>query len=727
MPVASSKRAFGSRHLVNFLEPRVLLSVTPNDPRFSDQYYLNKIDAPDAWTTTTGSNTVVVAVLDTGIDLNSTDLGPNIWTNPNPNDNPAFPNDIHGWNFVNGNNDVSDNFVHGTSVESVIGAVGNNGVGVAGLGWNVKILPVEIGTAAGADAATVTAGINYIIGLKKEGVNIVAINASYISFAAPSLAEVGAISNAGKAGMLYVAAAGNSSLNLDSIYPSSFIPSNMIMVAATDENDALASFSSFGSKTVAVGAPGVDIETTIPGDINVSLSGTSYAAPMVSGIAALLKSAVPTATVAQLKAAILNSGDLDSALAGKTITGRRVNAFKAMQYLLNPPTTTPTPGSTNHPPTGALESTTTAIVGHAEDSDVPTKSIQVKLFIDGKAFKTIPANVVRPDLTATLGSPNHGFSFPLAKLPAGVHRLDVYAVDSASHALTLIGTAELSNNHSPTGLVETLNAGGIVGYAFDTDIGAKAIQVRYTIDGGAPVFVTAGIGRPDLVGTLGSPNHGFAIALPQLTAGDHAITVDAVDPKSDQLVRLATQTVTVTAAAGDTLPTASFSTVSNTLIAGTVTDTAATGPLTLRIDVDGKVGKPFLTTATADAKTDSFAAALKVRGGPHRVDVYAIDPLTNVAVLLKRQLVGYVASTGTLTSLTAAAALGTASSPTAKGGKSLIRIDIDGLIGALVNVNSAFGIALPPLVAGSHHVKVTLVDPVTLAGTVLGESDVAFA
>ncbi len=575
------------------------------------------------------------------------------------------------------------------------------------------------------DSNTVAAGINYIIGLKKEGVNIVAINASYISFTPPGIAEIDAINNAGKAGILYVAAAGNSSLNLDSLYPSSFIPSNLIFVAATDENDNLASFSSYGAHTVAVGAPGVDIETTIPGDINVSLSGTSYAAPMVTGIAALLKAADPSATVAQLKAAIENSGDLDPALAGKTITGRRVNAAKALQYLLSGPVTPPP--TVNHAPTGALESTTNAIIGHAQDPDVPTKAIQVKLFLDNKLWKTVTASVNRPDLVATLGSANHGFSVALSQLPKGVHRLDVYAVDSVTHANTLIGTADVSSNHPPIGLVETLNSAEIAGYAFDADLGAKPIQVRYTIDGGAPVFVTAGNSRPDLGGTLGSVNHGFAIALPQLTAGNHTITVDAVDPVSDQLVRLTSQTVTITASAGDTLPTAAFSAFSNTLIAGTVTDAAASTPLTLRVDIDGKIGKPFASTATADATTDTFADTLKLSGGAHRVDVYAIDPLTNLAVLLKRQLVGYVPTTGTLTSLTAAAAIGTASSPTAKGGKSLIRIDIDGMIGALVAVGTNFGIALPPLTTGSHHVVVTLVDPATLTPTVLADANLLFA
>ena len=324
----------GKLALLENLEPRTLLTaVIPNDPLFSQQYALQKIDAPDAWGITTGSNDVVVAVLDSGIDLNNPDLAANIWTNPNPNANAAEPNAIHGWNFLGNNNDVQDNNVHGTAVSSVLGAVTNNGTGIAGVDWNVKILPIEVGTLLGVNDDAVAAGINYVTQLKKEGVNIVAINASFISFTPPTSAQISAIQNAGNAGILYVAAAGNAGLNLDNLFPSSFLPSNLIFVASTDENDKLASDSSFGSKTVAVGAPGVDATVDIPGGLTLTLSGTSFAAPVVSGIAALLKSRFPSATMSQIKNAILSSGDTDPNLAGVTITGKRVNAFKALQAM----------------------------------------------------------------------------------------------------------------------------------------------------------------------------------------------------------------------------------------------------------------------------------------------------------------------------------------------------------------------------------------------------------
>src|SRR5262249_54953129 len=155
---------------------------------------------------------------------------------------------------------------------------------------------------------------------------------------------------------------------------------------------------------------------------------------------------------------------------------------------------------------GALETTSPAITGYVQDPDTPTKSSQVLLFIVNKKWKTFTANVNRPDLTTTLGSPNHGFSIPLSQLPAGVHRLDVYAVDSLDKSTHPIGTTTVSNNNPPTGAVESLTASGIVGYAVDPDT-KKPLQIRYTIDDGAPVLVTANVKRPDLSPTFNT--HGF--------------------------------------------------------------------------------------------------------------------------------------------------------------------------------------------------------------------------
>ncbi len=795
-----NRRRLGLGNLVENLEPRTLLTaVIPNDPLFPQQYALQKIDAPDAWGITTGTNDVVVAVLDSGIDLNNPDLAANIWTNPNPNANPAEPSAIHGWNFLDNNNNVQDNNVHGTAVSSVLGAVTNNGTGIAGVDWNVKILPIEVGTLLGVDDNAVAAGINYVTQLKNQGVNIVAINASYISFTPPTGAEISAIQSAGNAGILYVAAAGNAGLNLDNLFPSSFLPSNLIFVASTDENDKLASDSSFGSKTVAVGAPGVDATVDIPGGLTLSLSGTSFAAPVVSGIAALLKSRFPAATMTQIKNAILSSGDPDPNLAGITITGKRVNAFKALQALdvqvaptgavqvlntnvvtgwafdqnagatpiqvqvsvdgkLQPAITAGdndptapqaafrTHGFTfsfanlsggshaikvfaldnltnaptligsgtiviDHPPTGTLTITASAITGTAQDRDTPTQPVKVQLNLDGKIWKTVTT------------AANHHFTLPLSQFPPGVHRLDAFALDTlggkGSLPPALIGTAVVSGNRPPTGAVLSLTAAGIVGYALDPDT-TKPIQVRYRIDNGAPVFVLANHTHPGPV-----INHGFSIPLPQLPAGDHTITVEAVDPVSDQLVQLASQTFTVTDPAGSTLPTGALTTLTTTLAAGTVTDPDAASPLQIRIDVDGVSGKPVLTTATTTAGTFTFSQPLKLPSGAHRIDVYVFDQPSGTPVLIARQLVGYTPVTGTLLS---AKPRQISIHVTSRTGTAFVRLDIDGLIGALTPVKPGnFVMPVPALPTGSHHLVLNLIDPVTLDTTALLDTSITYA
>ena len=212
------------------LEARMLLSAAPlaylpNEtsvvsPSFSDLWHLQNtgqtlhnpvvgpatgtpnadIDAARAWDLTTGNHTVVIAILDTGMQWDHPDLAANLWTNPGEianngldDDGDGFPDDVHGWNFVDNNNDTTDTVGHGTTVAGVIGAVGNNGVGITGVAWNVALLPVKVGTAAGVTNQDLIDGINYVINLKRAGNDIVAINASYLDFSVPGLDVINAI------------------------------------------------------------------------------------------------------------------------------------------------------------------------------------------------------------------------------------------------------------------------------------------------------------------------------------------------------------------------------------------------------------------------------------------------------------------------------------------------------------------------------------------------------
>jgi serine protease len=329
-------------------------------------------DATAAWDVTTGSSNVYVAILDTGVDITNPDLAPNAWTNPNPNGQPGFPDDVNGWNFVSNDNDVLDDEGHGTNVAGIIGGVGNNGFGIAGLNWHVTIIPVKVLGADGSGTeADIISGVNYVTMLKSQGINIVAMNESLGGPSFPfNIVESNAVKAAGKAGVLDVVAAGNSGVNLDNPSVTGSAPANLslniptvITVAAIDNQGTLARFSNYGAQTVDLAAPGINILSTAPtyavtsaptlsnGDdptFSVTVapeygfeSGTSQATPQVTGVIALEAAANPSATPAQLKAALLNGTTFDPALASvnglpaKVATSGRLNAFLAVENIRN--------------------------------------------------------------------------------------------------------------------------------------------------------------------------------------------------------------------------------------------------------------------------------------------------------------------------------------------------------------------------------------------------------
>ena len=321
-------------------------AAVPNDTQFSQQWALDNtgqnggtagddIDATQAWNITTGSRNVVVAVIDSGVDYTDPDLAANIWTNPNAGQD-GFSGDLHGYNFVDNNGDPMDDNGHGTFVAGEIGAVGNNGVGVTGVNWNVTIMPLKFLDANG-DGYTSDAirAINYAMMERTEyGVNVRVINASWSSSQSdPGLNA--AIQAAGNAGILFVAAAGNSASNNDVTpqYPANSGLANVVSVAASDSNDQLAAFSNYGANTVNLAAPGVDIYGTLPGGKYGYLSGTSMAAPEVAGVAALAWAADPNATVAQVRNAPAARRRQDSRL-GRQGLQRRMP--ERLQHLETP-------------------------------------------------------------------------------------------------------------------------------------------------------------------------------------------------------------------------------------------------------------------------------------------------------------------------------------------------------------------------------------------------------
>lgn len=349
--------------LLGFGLPSFALAKTPNDPFFGQQKYAAKIGAPEAWDVTEGSPTVVVAVLDTGVDLDHPDLRGNIWTNGGEvvgdgidNDANGYVDDVHGWDFVGNDNlpvpSAPDTFmegalVHGTLIAGIIGAQGNNAEGVAGLSWHVRLMPVRMLDAEGN--GTVDQAVHALDYAVKNGARVV--NMSFTGTITDPILDA-ALARAADAGVVVVAAVGNKSnggnnLNETPVYPAcSTLPDGrdpVIGVAATDLNDRKASYSNFGTTCTDIAAPGSMMFGTEPIVANVPTltserygggwNGTSLASPVVAGAAALLLSKYPSLTPTQVKTVFQLSADpivSDVTGAGSVGVGR-LNIAKALE------------------------------------------------------------------------------------------------------------------------------------------------------------------------------------------------------------------------------------------------------------------------------------------------------------------------------------------------------------------------------------------------------------
>ena len=338
---------------VLYAEPnyRVRIAAAPNDPQFNSLWGLHNsgqtggtpdadIDALEAWDQHTGSGQTVVAVIDTGVDYLHPDLAGNMWVNSGEiagdgldNDQNGFVDDVHGYDFFNNDGDPMDDHNHGTHVAGSIGAVGNNGVGITGVNWNVQIMALKFLDSSGnGDIAEAVAAIDYAVA---NGATI--SNNSWGFNGGFSQALYDSIAAARDQGHLFLAAAGNGNIfgigqdnEANPFYPSSFDLDNIVAVAALDDDDNRAVFSNFGAQSVDVGAPGVDILSTTRNNTYSSFSGTSMATPHVAGLAALMRDLHPQWTSAQIIDRIMATVDPVSSLAGITTTGGRINALAAL-------------------------------------------------------------------------------------------------------------------------------------------------------------------------------------------------------------------------------------------------------------------------------------------------------------------------------------------------------------------------------------------------------------
>jgi subtilisin family serine protease len=318
-----------------------------NDPKLGELYGMHNtgqtggkagadINAPEAWQIHTGRDQAdggtLLAVIDTGIDYNHPDLKDNIWTNPGEiagdgidNDNNGVIDDIHGYNAYADNGDPLDGHSHGSHCTGTIAGQGNNGIGVVGVNHNANIMGVKIFSDSGStSAAAIIKGIQYST---KMGARITS-NSWGGGRANEGIKQAFVDSPA-----LHIMAAGNSGTDNDRSphYPSSYDIENNIAVAATDHNDGIARFSCYGATSVDIGAPGVNIMSTVNGGGYKSYSGTSMATPHVAGAALLVADANPGISNADLKARLLGSADKIASLEGKVVTGARLNVGAAIQ------------------------------------------------------------------------------------------------------------------------------------------------------------------------------------------------------------------------------------------------------------------------------------------------------------------------------------------------------------------------------------------------------------
>lgn len=334
--VAEAVEFFGqATAAVAYAEPDYIrrFSKTPNDTQYGELWGMTKISAPAAWDITTGNKLTLVAVIDTGMDMDHPDLISNLWNNEDEipgdnidNDGNGYVDDVNGWDFVDEDKNPEDADGHGTHCAGTVAATGDNANQVAGVCWSASIMPIRVGTSQGLADSDIVDGIRYAA---RNGAKVLSNSYGGSGF---SQTTYEAIAYANNLGAIFVAAAGNGGSDgigdnndLFPQYPASYELPNIIAVAATDQDDNRAVFSNFGALSVDLAAPGVNIVSTYLNGATSSLDGTSMACPHVAGALALFASTDPGINPAEAKQLLLQSVDLLPDLTGKVVSGGRLN------------------------------------------------------------------------------------------------------------------------------------------------------------------------------------------------------------------------------------------------------------------------------------------------------------------------------------------------------------------------------------------------------------------
>lgn len=319
-----------------------------NDPAITQAWGLKKADAARAWSVSKGSRDVIICVIDTGIDVNHEDIKANLWKNPGEtgvdsrgrdkatngidDDGNGFVDDVHGWNFVSNNNNLSDNHGHGTHIAGIIGAEAGNGKGISGISPQVSMMILKYYDPKVANTDNLKNTISSIRYCTKMGAHIINYSGGGTEY---SQEEHDAVAQAERKNILFVAAAGNERSNSDHhhYYPADYKLKNIISVTAIDPSTEVLSSSNYGVETVDIAAPGQNILSTLPGNSYGFMTGTSQATAFVTGAAALLMAHKTAFSMDEIKKHILATGDATSSLATKTRTSRQLNLFKALTII----------------------------------------------------------------------------------------------------------------------------------------------------------------------------------------------------------------------------------------------------------------------------------------------------------------------------------------------------------------------------------------------------------
>ena len=475
------------------LDQRVHPSEIPDDTYYPQQWSLPTMGAPDGWDVAGAGSPVIVAVVDTGVDISHPDLAGRLWTNAAEtpgngidDDGDGYVDDVDGWNFADGDPDVyspADGDSHGTHVAGTIAARRGNAAGVAGVAGNARIMPLKFLKPGGGYISDAMAAIDYAVG---NGATV--INASW-GGAAYSQPLCDAIRLAGDAGVLFVAAAGNASADNDvtPTWPANCPASNLISVAATTSSDGLASFSNHGATQVDLGAPGEGILSTVPGGYGYK-SGTSMATPQVTGVAAVVLGEHPGVAPWQLKAALTSGGDPVAALAGATASGRRlslVGALDASAGGVGADATPPDPFGTLSPADGLASTLAAPTFRWQPTTDAQSGVAGYRLMVDG----AIAASVSAATTSAV----------PDAPLADGVHTWTVTARDAIGNVRSAAARTLVIDRRAPTapGLSAPADRAAVAGptvplsWGASSDPGTGVAGYRVIVDGVAVVTTAA--------------------------------------------------------------------------------------------------------------------------------------------------------------------------------------------------------------------------------------------